>query len=69
MSEKNARSDFWCWSCLDTGLIEIFHASTNALIGVRKCEECGSTTRYGKHHDEYRWKKSAQEISELDCPF
>ncbi|MEE1736459.1 hypothetical protein PUR49_08095 [Streptomyces sp. BE147] len=28
-----------CWSCEDTGVIEIFHASTDALIGHRPCDD------------------------------
>ncbi|MEV5283375.1 hypothetical protein ACFYMW_35750 [Streptomyces sp. NPDC006692] len=28
-----------CWSCEDTGAIDIFHASTDAVIGHRPCED------------------------------
>lgn len=30
-----------CWWCMDYGLIEIFHPSTDALIGHQKCPRLG----------------------------
>jgi hypothetical protein len=30
----NEVPEFWCWSCMDSGLIERCHYSTDALLGT-----------------------------------
>lgn len=36
-SSVNSIPEYWCYSCQDYGYIEVFHPSTDALIGHRVC--------------------------------
>jgi hypothetical protein len=60
---------FWCWSCGDYGIVELFHPSTDALIGHRKCLWCPPLTKgiYMKPLKlwEGHWKLTSEEKAEL----
>jgi hypothetical protein len=55
-----------CPWCLDYGGFEIYHPSTDAVIGWRNCEHSiHKVPRYGKCPSEYNWKHSPEEVTAL----
>lgn len=62
---KNIIPDLHCYECEGWGWVEIFHPSTDALIGTRKCDnpihKIGRTYKYGK---EYSWKYTEAEMAD-----
>lgn len=64
--EANVRPLFYCFDCQDSGLIEIFHPSTDALIGYYKCTACKPVLVY-KYSDP--WGKDIKFPSSNPCPF
>lgn len=56
----NKVPEFYCYSCLDSGLIEVCHQSTDALLYWANCESCRPRGRYMKFPGS--WGRISREV-------
>jgi hypothetical protein len=64
----NEPHEYWCWNCMDYGIIEICDPSTDALIGWTKCD-CKSYPLWLQSAFSVKFESAGKFIPDwYDCP-